>query len=195
MDRVLNKYLIFYLLLMAGLTFSDISIADKEGARIRIGLKLFRSILASDTKIKQKKNLNGELALIIVYKDSQSDAVLYARKLQYMGKGKSQGKIKKIPLSITTLSVNQLDILDSFNPAGIFIVEEITNRLLQYIINYGIKRQIIIYSPFTGAVEQGVTAGLFIGARVKPYINSKTLKTSQLQLKSFFLKVSEFYEP
>ena len=39
------------------------------------------------------------------------------------------------------------------------------------------------------------SVGLIIEARTKPYVNIQTLKRSQLQIKSFFLKVSKHYEP
>ena len=195
MNRILNKLIIFFLMAMVGLTLANSTNADKDSTRIRIGLKLFRTILAADTKIKEKKDINGELVLALIYKRSQSDAALYAQKLQKLGKGKNQGKIKKIPITIKILSSEHLVQLENLKPAGIYLLEEIDNSTLQDLISYGIKHQIIVYSPFAGAVEQGVTAGLIIDARVKPYINSKTLTTSQLQLKSFFLKVSKQYEP
>jgi len=195
MNRNLVMYFIFMLLTMAGWTIANSVVADSEGTRIRIGLKLFRTILAADTQIKQKKDPEGELALAIVYKSNQSDALLYSGKLLKLGKGKNQGKIKKIPITTKTFSIEQLEKLSNFKPAGIYLVEAFEDENLQELINYAINHQIIIYSPFAGAVEQGVTASLIIEARVKPYINSKTLKTSQLQLKSFFLKVSKKYEP
>jgi len=196
MKQILFKYIILFLLTIAGCSIANTIFADKDSTRIRIGLKLFRTILAADTKIKEKKDENGELVLAIVYKQNHSNAINYSKKLQQLGKGKNQGKIKKIPITIKKLSAyDQLEELAKIKPAGIYIVEEIDNSHLLNIINYGIKHHIIIYSPFAGAVEQGVTAGLIIDARVKPYINSQTLNTSQIKLKSFFLKVSKKYEP
>ena len=195
MNRMLNKFIVLFLLAMVGWSITSPTIADKDSTRIRIGLKLFRTILAADTQIKHKKDLSGKLVLAIIYKHKQSDAILYSDKLQKLGKGKNQGKIKKIPITIKMLSIEQLQQLADLKPAGIYLVEELDNNSLQELINYGIKHQIITYSPFEGAVEQGVAAGLIIDARVKPYINSNTLKSSQLQLKSFFLKVSKQYEP
>jgi len=195
MNCLLNKFFVLFLLAIVGWSISSTTFADKDSTRIRIGLKLFRTILAADTQIKQKKTPDGILELALVYKNNQSDADLYSKKLLNLGKGKNQGKIKKIPIKISTLSIEQLQQLTNFKPAGIYLVEDIDNDRLQQLVNYGIKHQIIVYSPFAGAVEQGVTAGLIIDARVKPYINSQTLQTSQVKLKSFFLKVSKQYEP
>lgn len=195
MNRILIKFIVFLLWVMVGCAFANTTNADKDSTRIRIGLKLFRTILAADTKIKEKKDANGELPLAIIYKQNQSQAVLYAQKLQNLGKGKNQGKIKKIPIVVKTFSSDQIDQLAILKPAGVYIVEELESHILQQLVDYGISRKVITYSPFEGAVEKGITAGLIIDARVKPYLNNKTLTTSQLQLKSFFLKVSKHYEP
>jgi hypothetical protein len=195
MNCLLNKFFVFFLLAIVGWGVSSTTFADKDSTRIRIGLKLFRTILAADTQIKEKKTADGVLELALIYKNNQSDAVLYSKKLQKLGKGKNQGKIKKIPIKINIFSTQQLQQLTHFKPAGIYLVEEIDKNRIEELVNYGIKHQIIIYSPFAGAVEQGVTAGLIIDARVKPYLNSQTLQTSQLKLKPFFLKVSKQYEP
>ena len=66
---------------------------------------------------------------------------------------------------------------------------------LRHIVSYGIKNHIIVFSPFEGDVEKSITAGVFIGARVQPSINMKTLKASGIQIKFFFLKVAKKYEP
>jgi len=195
MHQIVYKFTIFFLLVMVGWALASTTSADEDSTRIRIGLKLFRTILAADTQITQKHNAHNELPLTLIYKSNQSQALLYAEKLRNLGKGKSQGKIKKISIVINILSSAELDKLPLHKPAGIYIIEELDVNTIQQLVNYGINQQIITFSPFSGAVEQGVTAGLIIDARVKPYINNTTLKSSQLQLKSFFLKVSTKYEP
>jgi len=192
MTQALNKWVVFMLLVLLGCVYGTAYSADQESSRIRIGLKLFRTILAADTQIKGKKDDKGELSLAIIYKKDQVQADLYAQKLQNLGKGKNQGKIKKIPIIVNTIGIAGLKQLSTHKYAGLYIVEELDNSELQKLIDYATQQQIIVYSPFAGAVEQGVTAGLIIEARVKPYVNNKT---SQIKLKSFFLKVSKLYEP
>ena len=195
MRQSYKKILIFILFIVVGWTFANTTSADKDSSRIRIGLKLFRTILAADININKKKDSHGDLPLVLIYNNDLSQANLYAQKLKKLGKGSNQGKIKKKPITIKILSSSQLQQLSDSIPAGIYLLEEIENDRLKQLVNYSIKHQIIIYSPFLGAVEQGVTAGLFIDARVNPYLNANTLKMSKLQLKSFFLKVSKYYEP
>ncbi len=51
----------------------------------------------------------------------------------------------------------------------------------------------ILYSPFEGDVERGVTAGLSIEAKVLPFVNQRTLEASGVELKPFFLKVAKVH--
>lgn len=195
MTQAQKKGLVFILLTLMGWAIANTTSADLDASRVRIGLKLFRTILAADLNIKHKQTTDGQLALALIYNNDKTQAQSYAEKLKKSGKGKSQGQIRHIPIHIDTISSSHLQHLDKKRYAGIYIAEKIEARYLQQLIAYGIKHQIIIYSPFEGAVEQGSTAGLIIEARVKPHINTHTLRASKIQLKSFFLKVSKKYEP
>ncbi|HEX8154652.1 MAG TPA: hypothetical protein VF698_16080, partial [Thermoanaerobaculia bacterium] len=61
------------------------------------------------------------------------------------------------------------------------------------LVKYGIDRRLIVYSPFEGHVESGVTGGLSVEAQVRPFVNSTTLAASHIALKDFFLKVTKVY--
>ena len=195
MKRVFRQAIILLVLVVLGGTSVIAYSADQETIRIRIGLKLFRAILAADTHIDAKQNTDARLTLAVIYKNNKQQADVYTDMLQNLGKGQKQGKIKGIPITVQAISTDHLEQLASTPFAGIYIVEELDNSSLQQLVNYAIEHHIISYSPFAGAVEQGISAGLSIGARVKPYINLQTLRRSELQLKPFFLKVSKHYEP
>jgi len=180
---------------MLGGTFGNAYSADQETIRVRIGLKLFRTILAADMHIHEKQDSDGKLPLAIVYKSNLAVAETYSEKLRHSGKGDHQGEIKGLPITVDAIAVTQLEQLPVGKYAGIYIVETLDSRDLQFLVSYGIAHQRITYSPFDGAVEQGIAAGLMIAARVTPYVNVQTLKASKLQIKPFFLKVSKRYEP
>ena len=195
MKRVVLRNIILLLLIILGGTVSSAYSADQDTIRIRIGLKLFRAILAADTQIDSKQGAGGKLALAIIYNNDKQQADLYARLLQELGKGKKQSKIKGIPTVVHVIATHSLEQLSVQQYAGLYVVEDLENSVLQQLVDYGIGHHIISYSPYPEAVEQGISAGLMIGARVRPYVNLLTLKRSQLQIKPFFLKVSKQYEP
>ena len=194
MRLVRHAIILLWLVIAAGVS-SNVYSADQDAIRTRIGLKLFRAILAADTQINTKQGADGKLALAIIYKDDKAQADTYAAMLQNLGKGVKQGKVKGIPITVQVITAEGLEQLTGQRYAGIYLVETFASSRLQQLVDYGIAQQIISYSPFVDAVEQGISAGLIIEARTKPYVNIQTLQRSQLQIKSFFLKVSKHYEP
>jgi hypothetical protein len=167
---------------------------DLENNKIRIGLKLFRTILAADLEIANKKDSAGQLSLRIVYKQDKQQAEVYAEKLSAMGKGKNKGKIKGVTIKIRLIHINDLPLSSLNQAAGLYIVEDLEQTEISRIIDFGIKHQRITYSPFAQHIEQGIAAGLLIESRVKPTVNLKTLRASKIKLKSFFLKVAKYIE-
>lgn len=165
-----------------------------EDRQVRIGLKLFRTILAADQHIQAKTNKADELTLILIYVGSAERAQKLARELAVMGRGQKKGKIRGIPATIKISRPGELSAL-SAPPAGIFIIDPLGSSDLRQIIDYAHQHHRILYSPFSGDVERGVMAGLAIETRVRPYVNQSALKASSIDLKAFFLKVSKIYEP
>ncbi len=169
-------------------------------ARINIGLKLFRALLAADLNIKTKVNSEGKMPLLLIYKDNSTKGKKFSKELLSLGQKNGQAQIKNIPINVSYLSYQEFlsqqhNLQEHSPPAGIFLLDKFSSDELQLISAYGIKYHLIIYSPFDGDIENDITAGLSIGVRVRPIVNLKILKTSEIQIKSFFLKVAKKYEP
>lgn len=175
--------------------------AGEDDTRRRVAFKLFRATLAADTEITQKKNVSGELVLALVYSGNETADRLRAENYaKQFKKNKSENNIRKLPVKVTLLSDQSL-LSGSIkkkslsNMAGIYFLDELSNNSIRSITELAIKHQLITYSPFKGDVEMGVFGGLSVEAKVRPYINMKTLEQSNIHLKSFFLKVIKRYEP
>jgi len=188
--KVAVLFMALYYLANAGLFAGEMT-----DARINIGLKLFRAILAADLDIKSKKSTHGKLPVLIIYKDNSNKGKRFADNLLMLGRKSGQAQIKNIPIDVKYISYQTFLVEQHSLPAGIFLVEKMSIDELQPIVDYGIKNHIITYSPFDGDVEKNITAGVTIGARVRPTINMNTLNESDIQIKSFFLKVAKKYEP
>ena len=185
------KLFIFILMLLIPL---GISATDVENSKIRIGLKLFRTILAADKNIIEKQTKDGNLQLVILYRYQHNKADEYAKKLLSLGKGKNKGKIKSLKIKVKPIHIDKLADNESEQTAGYYLIEDLDLKDIQTIREFGIKHHRITYSPFAQHVEQGISAGLMIEARLKPYINLKTLSESKIYLKEFFLKVARHVE-
>jgi len=185
------------LLLIANLFFNTPLVfaydANTE-RRINIGLRLFRTLLASDINIQQKVDEHNQLNLLLVSSSDISTAQAYKDNVLNIGRGDKKGFIHNLPIKITTITASEFSNYIQPPVAGIYIVEKLSDTQLQAIINYGIAQQIIVYSPFEGDVEQGALAGISIGIQVRPYINKHTLAKSRLTIKALFLKVANIYE-
>ena len=118
----------------------------------------------------------------------------FATELRNSGCDPQAGTIRNIPISIEITNDKTLGDFQDRVPAGIFLMDPFLENDLNSIIEYGIKHHVVVYSPFKGDVEQGVFAGLSIEARVRPYINLNTMRSSQISVKPFFLKVAKLYE-
>jgi hypothetical protein len=188
--RIVLVWIALFCLANAGLNAGEMI-----DARINIGLKLFRAILAADLKIKTKINSNAELPLLLIYKDNINKGKKYAKNLLELGKKNGRAQIKNIPIKVSFVQHQFFTSEKNDLPAGIFLLDKMSAEELAPIISFAIKKHIIVYSPFDGDIEKDITAGLSIGARVRPIINVKTLNASQIQIKSFFLKVAKKYEP
>ncbi len=77
--------------------------------------------------------------------------------------------------------------------AGIFITEKIDPGL-DAVIRFAVENHAIVFSPFEGDVEAGVTGGIVISGRLLPYVNMEALRVSGIQIKPFFLKITEQYK-
>jgi hypothetical protein len=166
------------------------SLADSyEDRRLRTGAKLFRALLAADLGLQQRVGADGLLQVLVVTDDPDTASEV-AKLIE--GRGDSNASmIQGIPLAIEFSSR-----LDARNAplGGVFIASNVDTRNVAQIAQWGIEQATIVYSPYEGHVEQGVLAGLSVEARVRPFLNRRTLEASGIRLKPFFLQVSRIHE-
>jgi len=193
-------YIILFLTLFFLLFNSSFVLAGEDDIRRRVAFKLFRATLAADIQI-DKKIYNGKLHIGLLYSGNTSIDRLRAKSfLQQFQTNNKLSDIHNNPVQIILLSE-----ADLMNPsiskelfstlAGIYLLDDLTEEVIQSITKLTIEKQIISYSPFKGNVESGILGGLSVEAKVRPFINMKTLKESGVLLKPFFLKVIKRYEP
>lgn len=189
------KIIRLFLIILLALHFSSAFAFDEVTERRRsIGLSLFRTLLASDRHINQKANPDNQLNIILIYSGDPDDTLRISERLVNIGRGAKKGKIHGMPIKISNINVDNLPYIQFSEIAGIYIVDKLLEQQLDTVIKIGISHQIIVYSPFEGDVEKGVSAGLAVGIRVLPYINLKALEKAQVAIKALVLKVAKIYE-
>ncbi|WP_208599517.1 hypothetical protein [Desulfospira joergensenii] len=158
-----------------------------KDVRLNAGLDVFRSVLAADLDIRDKRGTDGALLLVLIYTNNKRLAETFARNLEEVR------HIQKIPIRVELAVSNALIQYQNEPPAGIFLVQKIRDEL-NTVVNFGKKHHIIVFSPFKGDVEEGIVGGIHISDRLLPYINIEAMKASDIKIKPFFLRVSKHYD-
>lgn len=162
---------------------------ERQTLRTWVGLDIFPSFLAADRDIVSKTGSDGKLLLVLKYIDDKKAAEKMARHL------KKINTIRGIPIRIELTEDASLEAYKDAEVAGIFITEKAPSpRSLTDLLYYGEKNQVIVFSPFIGDIEAGVSGGIFISDRILPYVNIKAIQLSGIRIKPFFLRISKTYE-
>lgn len=160
---------------------------NREIRLVQAGLELFPGVLSADMDIHKKLGHDKKLLLLLVHKNHPVEAAELAEKLLTVG------SIRSIGMRVEVLSSDALTNDTWRHPAGIFLVQAMDDKL-SAILQYAGKHQALVFSPFEEEVRRGVPAGLFIRNKIKPYINMRALRTFNVRLKPFFLRIATIYD-
>jgi len=164
---------------------------DLADVRAQAGARLFRAFLSADVDVDKKKVEKDQILVVFLYADDRHRAADLAA--SFAGNPKEAVTIHGAPVLVELSSDTSLASYGSRIPAGIFLVQAPSQNTLKSIIRYGIDHHVIVYSPFEGHVERGVTGGIAVEAQVRPYVNQQTLEASNITLKPLFFKVTKVY--
>src|SRR4051794_16263606 len=164
---------------------------DLADIRAQAGARLFRAFLSADVDVDRKKVERDQILVVFLYADDRHRAADLAA--SFAGNPKEAVTIHGAPVLVELSSDTSLASYGSRIPAGIFLVQAPSQNTLKSLIRYGIDHHVIVYSPFEGHVERGVTGGTAVEAQVRPYVNQQTLEASNITLKPLFFKVTKVY--
>ena len=179
---------VLLLLLFACLQGRSAYGGEMESRRIWAGVDLFPSLLAADLDIEGKCTPDGMLLLVLLYVDEKRAAEDMARHLLEIN------KIRGIPIRVEVSDDITLKKYSDYPPAGVFLTQRITQDL-DPIIEFGKRHHILVFSPFEDDVKEGIPGGIIIRDRILPYVNITTLRSSEIRIKEFFLRISKQYDP
>jgi len=173
-----------FMLVLFALT-GRLSASDGEASRVWAGLDLFPSLLAADENIADKQGPDGKLLLLLMYADEKEAVAEMALNIEKIG------KIRNTPIRVEL--AESLKDYENKTVAGIFLTQKMRDDF-DSVLQYGKDHHVIVFSPFEGEVERGASGGIIISDRIVPYINQETLRTSEIRIKPFFLRIAEQYE-
>jgi len=184
-----RKFFVLFLALLLSFFTVDVFADVMQERRLTISASLFPRIIAVDTDITDKLDADGNIRLVLIYSDSKSKAEKISKLMTR--------KVKKIAgktIVFSLIDINKPSLLDSEKHTGVFLVQPLSETQIQKVKDHSSKNGILLFSPFEGDVERGAMASIFVGAKIRPYFNSLSMKNARVNLKPALLKVSKLYE-
>ena len=158
--RRLGLALLGVLLVIAPLSGNPVA-GEQEERRIQVGIKLFPSLLAADRDIAHKREAEGRLRLLLLYRDRREVAERAAERLREVE------KVRGIPIAVEVVSIDALAERAGDPFAGLFLTQRFGDGLAS-VIELSRERQVVLFSPFEQDVERGVLGGVLVSDRILP---------------------------
>jgi len=157
--------------------FSLFAIASE----IEIDAKIFPAIVKYDLKVN-KKLVEKQIKISILYQNSFKKR---AKKLKKLIQQKYSVLIELIPQHLILQNLKNTTAIYIFN---------LDKTYLKYVVNFAKKRNLITFSDSPSLLQYGVTVSILNKRRVRPILNRKIIKESNISFSSTLLKVSFIYE-
>ena len=186
MLRLSGKIGIIALLCLASFVGLPSLAQDAASPRLQIGINLLPAIIAANQSLEASDGTNS-LPIYLVYRENRRLAQQLEPSLRRVV------EIRKRKLEITTLSLDEL-LANEPAPLSIVFITEPLDRRLPELVELAQQQRILLFSPFKGDVELGVTTGFKVTDKVLPLVNMASLKQSKIQLKAFFLRIAVKHE-
>ena len=176
------------LCLLFGLCVADVSADEADSRRVGISLSIFPRIVAVDNQFRDKLNADKKAYLFFIYDKDEEYAQQLADLMQ-----KNNANIGGMYVEIKAVSVED-GLQGNDLPTAMFIAERLGEAQLNKVMKFANDSQRLVFSPFTGDVERGVTVGISVTNRVKPYFNLASLRQSKISINALLMKMSKRYE-
>ena len=159
---------------------------DPLSPRLQIGINLLPAIVAANQSLAAT-DINRNLPIYLVYRENRYPAEQLEQHIVQVG------KIRERSLEAEAISLEELLAAEP-QPLSVVFVAEQLDRQLPDLVRFAQQQRLLLFSPFAGDVERGVTAGFQVTDKVLPEINMASLKQSKIQLKAFFLRIAVKHE-
>lgn len=181
---------LFGLVFALGLLLSAaVKADDATERRMQISLPIFPRIVAVDNDFQKKLLGKDKVLLVFLYESDKDKAVILAGSLK-----EKLSNVAGLEFAAEAVSVREQLEATAEVPTALFVVEHFSEQSFAPVLEYAVKQQRILFSPFAGDVERGAMAGISITSRVSPFFNIKTLKRADIKINPVLLKLSKRYE-
>lgn len=183
-------WLLCLVLLLTLFATSPVAADEKERRRVDISLSIFPRIVAVDNHFRDKLGEDKTVRLFFLYDKDRENAEDLAQRMNKSGQGIGGREVLAEAVSVDKAVLAAGDEL----PMAIFVTEHLGDARLLRAMLFAEKYNRLVFSPFTGDVERGVTVGISVTNRVKPYFNMHALQRSKIAINALLMKMSRRYE-
>ena len=162
---------------------------DAVDRRIQISIPIFPRIVAVDEGFRKKLSAKDKVLLVFLYQSEKDKANRLAESLRA-----KLSNVAGLEFNAQAVSVHDQLASSAAVPTALFVAERLSLQTFELVLEYSIKQQRILFSPFAGDVERGASAGISITSRVNPYFNIKTLQRAAIEINPVLMKLSKRYE-
>lgn len=165
------------------------AVADEtDSRRVDISLSIFPRIVAVDNHFREKLNNDKKAYLLFIYDKDEEYAKRIAERLK-----KSNANIGGMEVATETASIEG-GLSNYESPTALFLVERLSDSQLEKLMTFAADTHRLVFSPYPGDVERGVTVGISVTNRVKPYFNLSALRESKVAINALLMKMSKRYD-
>ncbi len=167
---------------------SSLALAQNDtAARRQLGIEQLPLVIAANQDLGAQ-GISDPLPVMLIYRDNPRVAEQLRQTLL-----KTVTAIRDRQIEVRSLSIEELLVENPPSLSSVFIAEPLDARL-DDVIRFAENNRLLLYSPFKGDVERGVTAGFKVTHKVLPMVNIKALERAGIQLKAFFLRIAVKHE-
>ena len=159
---------------------------DPLSPRLQIGINLLPAIVAANQSLAAT-DIDRNLPIYLVYRENRYLSEQLKQRIEQLD------KIRGRAVEAEAISLEELLAAEPQPLSVVFIVEPL-ERQLPDLVRFAEQQRLLLFSPFAGDVERGVSAGFQVTDKVLPEVNMASLKQSKIQLKAFFLRIAVKYE-
>lgn len=160
---------------------------EEEQQRLQIGLKLFPAYLGALEEVPASAGSQGAWHIVIVHRDDPETAVEVRDALEAVP------RVQGLPLRVKIVDV--VSFGHRFHSAmvnAIFVAS--VDFSAHDLRAWSEQHQTLVFSPFSGDVERGAVAGLYVAERILPYINLIQTSRAGLSFSPLFLRIAHHIE-
>lgn len=159
---------------------------DNLSPRLQIGIHLLPAIVAANKGLTTT-DANQNLPVYLVYRDNRNQAEQIKPGIARIE------NIRHRTLKVMTISLETL-LASELQPSAVIFITGPMEQRLPELNHFAQRQQVLLFSPFEGDVERGVTTGFRVTDKVLPLVNMDSLEKSKIQLKAFFLRIAVKHE-